>query len=98
VAIAEGRHFGTIAWLWDRIEDTGIGFCPDTFHAWAAGEQLIDAVDRIKAITGRIDTGAMQRLATDLLLAVVKAAGAPVICETTDEGRRSDIAFLRDNL
>ena len=33
-----------------------------------------------------------------LLVAVVKAAGAPVICETADEGRRADIAFLRDNV
>jgi deoxyribonuclease-4 len=31
-------------------------------------------------------------------LAVVSAADAPVICETADEGRRADIAFLRDNL
>ena len=27
----------------------------DTCHAWAAGEELADAVDRVKAITGRID-------------------------------------------
>ena len=33
-----------------------------------------------------------------LLVAVVKAAGAPVIIETADEGRRDDIAFLRDNI
>jgi deoxyribonuclease-4 len=33
-----------------------------------------------------------------LLVAVVKAAGAPVIIETADDGRREDIAFLRDNL
>ena len=49
------RHFDTIARLWDHIGDTGIGFCLDTCHAWAAGEALIDAVERIKAITGRID-------------------------------------------
>ena len=52
---AMARHFDTIARLWDRIGDMGIGFCLDTCHAWAAGEELIDAVDRIKAITGRID-------------------------------------------
>lgn len=52
---AMARHFDTVARLWDRIGDTGIGFCLDTCHAWAAGEKLIDAVDRIKAITGRID-------------------------------------------
>lgn len=52
---AMARHFDTIARLWDHIGDTGIGFCLDTCHAWAAGEALIDAVERIKAITGRID-------------------------------------------
>jgi deoxyribonuclease IV len=49
------RHFDTIARLWDHIGDAGVGFCLDTCHAWAAGEGLVDAVDRIKAITGRID-------------------------------------------
>ena len=34
----------------------------------------------------------------ELLLAVVRAAEAPVICETADPGRRDDIAFLRGNL
>jgi deoxyribonuclease-4 len=32
------------------------------------------------------------------LVAVVRAAGAPVICETSDEGRKDDIAFLRDHV
>ncbi|HEX5366303.1 MAG TPA: deoxyribonuclease IV [Acidimicrobiales bacterium] len=111
---AMARHFDTIGRLWDRIGDTGIGFCLDTCHAWAAGEALVDAVERIRAITGRIDlvhcndskdtagsgrdrhanlgTGAID---TDLLVAVVEAAGAPVICETADEGRKDDLAFLR---
>lgn len=116
-ARAMARHFDTIARLWDYIGDKGIGFCLDTCHAWAAGEQLIDAVDRIKAITGRIDlvhcndsrdaagsgadrhanVGAGQ-IDPQLLVAVVKAAGAPVICETADEGRKDDIAFLRENV
>ena len=52
---AMARHFDTIGRLWDHIGDSGIGFCLDTCHAWAAGEALIDAVDRIKALTGRID-------------------------------------------
>ena len=52
---AMARHFDTIAGLWDQIGDTGIGFCLDTCHAWAAGEALIDAVERILGITGRID-------------------------------------------
>ena len=52
---AIARHFDTIARLWDRIGDKGIGFCLDTCHAWAAGEELINAVERIRSITGRID-------------------------------------------
>ena len=34
----------------------------------------------------------------ELLVAVVDAAGAPVICETAHEGRKDDIAFLKDRL
>ncbi len=113
---AMARHFETIAQLWDYIGDTGIGFCLDTCHAWAAGEALVDAPDRIKAITGRIDLvhcndsrdsagsgrdrhanfGAGQ-IDPELLVAVVKAADAPVICETAEAGRKDDIAFLREN-
>lgn len=114
---AMARHFDTIARLWDVIGGSGIGFCLDTCHAWAAGEALVDAVDRIQAITGRIDlvhcndskdaagsgrdrhanfgTG---QIDPELLVAVVQAAGAPVICETADEGRKDDIAFLRDRI
>jgi deoxyribonuclease-4 len=112
---AMARHFDTIARLWERIGDEDIGFCLDTCHAWAAGEALIDAVERIKSITGRFDlvhcndskdpegsgrdrhanlgTGEFD---VDLLVAVVTAADAPVICETADEGRKDDIALLRD--
>jgi deoxyribonuclease-4 len=111
---AIARQFDTIARLWDHIGEKGIGFCLDTCHAWAAGEDLVDAVDRIRGITGRIDlvhcndskdpagsgrdrhanlgTG---QIDVDLLVAVVAAAGAPVICETADEGRKDDIALLR---
>ena len=32
-----------------------VGFCLDTCHAWAGGIELGDAVDRVRAITGRID-------------------------------------------
>ena len=114
---AMARHFDTIAGLWDAIGDTGIGFCLDTCHAWAAGEALIDAVDRIKAITGRIDllhcndskdaagSGADRhanlgtgQIDPELLVAIVESAGAPVVCETADEGRKDDIAFLKDNV
>jgi len=114
---AMARPFETIARLWDAIGGTGIGFCLDTCHAWAAGEKLIDAVERIMSITGRIDlvhcndsrdaagSGADRhanfgsgQIDPDLLVAVVKAADAPVICETADEGRKDDIAFLREHL
>ncbi|HTM84853.1 MAG TPA: deoxyribonuclease IV, partial [Mycobacterium sp.] len=32
------------------------------------------------------------------LVAVVRAAGAPVICETAEAGRKDDIAFLREQV
>jgi deoxyribonuclease IV len=112
---AIARRFDTIARLWDHIGDKNIGFCLDTCHAWAAGEALIDAVERIQSITGRIDLvhcndskdpagsgrdrhanlGAGE-IDVDLLVAVVTAADAPIICETADQGRKDDIALLRD--
>jgi deoxyribonuclease-4 len=114
---AMARHFDTIARLWEHIGDKGIGFCLDTCHAWAAGEALIDAVERIKAITGRIDlvhcndsrdaagSGADRhanfgtgQIDPQLLVAVVRAADAPVICETAEAGRKDDIAFLKEHL
>jgi deoxyribonuclease-4 len=52
---AMARKFDAIARLWDQVGDFGAGFCLDTCHAHAAGEDLVDAVERIRAITGRID-------------------------------------------
>ncbi len=53
---AMARHFDVLARLWDRIGDhPGIGFCLDTCHAHAAGEDVVGSVDRVKAITGRVD-------------------------------------------
>ncbi|WBB96823.1 MULTISPECIES: deoxyribonuclease IV [unclassified Solwaraspora] len=49
------RRFDALARLWDTIGEFGPGFCLDTCHAHAAGEDLLGIVDRIKAITGRID-------------------------------------------
>ncbi len=49
------RRFEAIARLWEAIGDYDVGFCLDTCHAHAGGEDLLDIVDRIKAITGRID-------------------------------------------
>ena len=52
---AMARRFDALARLWDAVAEFDVGFCLDTCHAYAAGEELGDAVDRIKAITGRID-------------------------------------------
>lgn len=52
---AMARRFDALARLWDAIGEFGIGFCLDTCHAFAAGEDLVDVVDRARAITGRID-------------------------------------------
>jgi deoxyribonuclease IV len=49
------RRFDALARLWDAVGEFGAGFCLDTCHAHAGGEDLIDIVDRVKAITGRID-------------------------------------------
>jgi deoxyribonuclease-4 len=114
---AMARHFDTIARLWDTVADFGLGFCLDTCHAHAAGEELLDAVDRIRGITGRIDlvhcndskdsAGSGRdrhehlgygQIDPDLLVAVVRAAQAPVICETGEDGRKDDIAWLRERV
>jgi deoxyribonuclease-4 len=56
---AVARRFDALARLWEAITeaDSGIelGFCFDTCHAHAAGEELSDAVERVLAIVGRID-------------------------------------------
>lgn len=49
------RHIDSIARLWEQVGDLGPGFCFDTCHAHAGGEPLPDAVDRLLAVTGRID-------------------------------------------
>jgi deoxyribonuclease-4 len=56
---AVARRFDALAKLWDAIgtakTSVEIGFCFDTCHAHAAGEQLDDAVERVLAIVGKID-------------------------------------------
>ena len=114
---AMARHFDTIARLWDHIGDYDIGFCLDTCHAHAAGESVIDAAERILAITGRIDLvhcndskdphgsgrdrhehlGAGQ-VDPEALVEVVRTAGVPVICETAEDARKDDIAWLRERV
>jgi deoxyribonuclease-4 len=52
---AMARRFDRLARLWDAVGDFGVGFCLDTCHAHAGGEDLVGIVDRVRAITGRID-------------------------------------------
>ena len=52
---AMARHVDTLAGLWDSVGDLGVGFCFDTCHAHAAGEDLGDVVGRVLDATGRID-------------------------------------------
>jgi len=52
---AMARRFDSLARLWEAIGDYDVGFCLDTCHAFAAGEDLPGIVDRVMAITGRID-------------------------------------------
>ena len=56
---AVARRFDALAKLWDAVgaarTDVEIGFCFDTCHAHAAGEDLSDAVERAQEITGGID-------------------------------------------
>src|ERR1700726_3396043 len=120
---AMARSLEAIARLWEgvsaaadgaSVEGNGeVGFCLDTCHANSAGIELADAVDRVKAITGRIDlvhcnnsrdefgSGADRHanfgsgtIAPQALLDVVRAAGAPVVCETPEPGLADDIAWL----
>jgi len=117
------RKFDALARLWDAVGDLNVGFCLDTCHAHAGGEDLIGIVDRIKAITGRIDLvhangskdgfdsgrdrhdnlfggGLPGTLDAELVAAVVRAAGAPVVVETPGgaDGQGADIAYLRAHL
>jgi deoxyribonuclease-4 len=52
---AMARHLDAIDRLWDAIGEYNPGFCLDTCHAHAGGEDLSGIVDRVLAITGRID-------------------------------------------
>jgi deoxyribonuclease-4 len=56
---AVARRFDALERLWEAVGSAGhgidLGFCFDTCHAHAAGEELSDAVERALAITGGID-------------------------------------------
>jgi deoxyribonuclease-4 len=119
---AMARRLDAIARLWEGVSAAAegggeVGFCLDTCHANSAGIDLADAVDRVKAITGRIDlvhcnnsrdafdSGADRHANLDagtidpqVLLDVIRAAGAPVICETPEPGLAADIGWLRTRL
>jgi deoxyribonuclease-4 len=119
---AMARKLEAVARLWEGVGSVAdgageVGFCLDTCHANSAGIDLAEAVDRVKAITGRIDlvhcnnsrdafdSGADRHanfesgtIDPEALLAVVRAAGAPVVCETPETGLAGDIAWLRDRV
>jgi deoxyribonuclease-4 len=113
------RKFDALARLWDAVGEFDAGFCLDTCHAHAGGEDLLDIVDRVKAITGRIDlvhansskdpfdsgrdrheNFAAGTIDPELIVAVIRAAGAPVVVETPGgaEGQGADIRYLRERL
>jgi deoxyribonuclease-4 len=113
---AMARGLDAVGRLWDTMgEADQVGFCLDTCHAYASGEELSGIVDRVKAITGRIDlvhgnnsrdefgSGRDRHAGLEsgtidaaLIVDVIRAAGAPVICETPDPG--TDIRWLRRHL
>ncbi len=122
---AMARSLDAIARLWAGVSSVAVdgagsgavGFCLDTCHANSAGIDLADAVDRVKAVTGRIDlvhcnnsrdefgSGADRHANFDAgtidpqaLLDLVRAAGAPVVCEPPETGLAADIAWLRAQL
>jgi deoxyribonuclease IV len=56
---AVARRFDALALLWEAVAaaktSVDVGFCFDTCHAHAAGEELADAIERVRAIVGKID-------------------------------------------
>jgi deoxyribonuclease IV len=115
---AVARRFDALAQLWQAIgkakTSVEVGFCFDTCHAHAAGEDLSDAVERVRGIVGRIDllhandsrdpagTGADRhaglgkgKMDPEVLAAMIREAGPPVVVETPGRGIRDDIEFVR---
>ena len=111
------RRFDDLARLWEVVGSFGAGFCLDTCHAFAGGEDLTGIVDRVKSITGRIDLihandskGGFDsgqdrhdnlgngKIDPELVVATIRAAGAPAVVETPGgvEGQGADIALLRE--
>jgi deoxyribonuclease-4 len=117
------RHLDRIGRVWDAISSAEgfeqVGFCLDTCHAHAGGNDLSTVVDDVKALTGRIDlvhandsrdafdSGADRHanfgagtIAAEDLAGVVRAAGAPVVCETPGGAaeHQADFGWLRERV
>ena len=117
------RYLDRIGRVWDAISHAEgadmVGFCLDTCHAHAGGNDLATVVEKARAITGRIDlvhandsrdafdSGADRHtnfgqgtIDPDELVAVVRDAKAPVVCETPGgaAGHKADFAWLRERL
>jgi deoxyribonuclease-4 len=117
------RYLDRIAGVWDAISSAEgadlVGFCLDTCHAHAGGNNLETVVEKVLAITGRIDlvhcndsrdpfdSGADRhanlgagQIDPDLLAAVIRDAGAPVVLETPGGAAEhiADTAWLRERL
>jgi deoxyribonuclease-4 len=117
------RYLERIGRVWDAISgEEGfdmVGFCLDTCHAHAGGNDLSTVVEDLVKITGKIDlvhcndsrdefdSGADRhtnlghgRISPENLAAVVRDAGAPVVCETPGgpAEHRDDFAFLRERV
>ena len=120
---AMARYLDRIGRVWDAISAAEgfdmVGFCLDTCHAHAGGNDLSTLVDDVRAITGEIalvhandsrdafDSGADRhtnfgsgKIDPDELAAVVRDAGAPVVCETPGgaEQHRADFDWLRQRV
>jgi deoxyribonuclease-4 len=117
------RRLERIAGVFDAISSCEqadrVGFCLDTCHAHAGGNDLETIVDDVRRTIGRIDlvhcndsrdsfdSGADRhaslgagRIDPDLLAAVVREAGVPVVCETPGgpEEHTADFDWLRQRL
>ncbi|HSE69472.1 MAG TPA: deoxyribonuclease IV [Nocardioidaceae bacterium] len=117
------RYLDRIGRVWDAISGAEgadmVGFCLDTCHAHAGGNDLTTIVEQVRAITGRIDlvhandsrdafdSGADRhtnfgqgQIDPDELVAVIREAGAPVVCETPGGAaeHKADFDWIRGRL
>jgi deoxyribonuclease-4 len=92
---AMARKLERIARLWEALDGFDVGFCLDTCHAHAGGEELVDAFDSGADRHANLGGG---QIDPELILGVCRAAGAPIVVETPADGQAADIAFLRENL